>query len=91
MCVFKNSVLITDYWNIFIIGSEGKLTVWKDRTTILESIGKLEGNSIGNSSSMEGLVKTVIDKTVPYIQQEGMTVAFVVKLIVQKINRAIKV
>ena len=54
-------------------GSEGKLTVGNDRVTVLEAIGKLEANSIGNSASMESLVKTVIDKMVPYVQQEGNT------------------
>jgi len=39
--------------------------------TVLAAIGKLEANSVGNSSSMESLVQIVIDKMVPYLQQEG--------------------
>lgn len=53
------------------VGSEGKLTVWNDRVAILEAIGHLEANSIGNSSSLENLVNIVVEKMIPYVQQEG--------------------
>jgi hypothetical protein len=56
---------------MYLLGSEGKLTVWNDRAAVLESIGNLEANSIGISSSMENLVKIIVDKMIPYLQQEG--------------------
>lgn len=62
--------------NSLNVGSEGKLTVWNDRAAILEAIGCLEANSIGSSSSMENLVNIVVEKIIPYLQQEGEWISF---------------
>ncbi|XP_029194337.2 eIF-2-alpha kinase activator GCN1-like [Acropora millepora] len=51
-------------------GSEGKLTQWNDRVSVLQGLRSLEKHSVSGSSSVQGLSHLVTEKLVKYLQHE---------------------
>ena len=60
--------------NVFLAGSEGKLTVMEQRIWMLTGIGNLSQHTVSGAQSLHNLSSQVAELFLLFLQQEGMQI-----------------